>query len=478
VNVGDSLVSSPAVGDITGDAHMEIVVGCVDGYIYAFNHQGSQLWSHNAGKPVYTTPVLADVDNDGKREVVYTVDNSKGATISVLEGADGSTFPGSWPLALAGPGVTSPAVGDVNDDNHLEICVVSYGMTTPIPHSEVYLLNSNGSSFSVNWPVTIDTVIVASPVMGDVESTPGSTLEIVAGGLNGAVYSIDTGGLVWSSAPRVPGMIETAPALVNIDKDEYLEIVVGSRVWQETMPPFGRWYGYVTAINNTGSIVSGWPNGVGSWTTSATVPSPVAFGDKIIDGSPNGYIHGWDISTGDVADGFSHYVAGRPMSSAAVGDLDGDGYLEIVQGTSFNAVYCLDMSCSSDYRTSVDQDWVMYRSGPERTGCYGSDDATAIDDERGATPATTALRSVYPNPFNPTTTISFELSGNVDVNITIYDIAGRRVAELQNGIMTGGKHEVVWRGVTDAGTTAASGVYFCRLSAGDVVQTKKMVLLK
>jgi len=84
-----------------------------------------------------------------------------------------------------------------------------------------------------------------------------------------------------------------------------------------------------------------------------------------------------------------------------------------------------------------------------------------------------ALDSPFPNPFNPTTVIRYQLPVASRVNIQVFNMLGQVVATLLDGIQTAGYKEVRWN---SAGAT--SGVYFCRLSAGNFVQTRKMVLLK
>ena len=90
-----------------------------------------------------------------------------------------------------------------------------------------------------------------------------------------------------------------------------------------------------------------------------------------------------------------------------------------------------------------------------------------------------ALHQCYPNPFNPSTTIRYDLPEPVNVDITVYDVTGRRVRRLLDGeYMEAGSHSVVWDGRNDAGGTVDTGVYFCRLRAGAFSQTRKMVLMK
>jgi hypothetical protein len=91
----------------------------------------------------------------------------------------------------------------------------------------------------------------------------------------------------------------------------------------------------------------------------------------------------------------------------------------------------------------------------------------------GATTPAFSLEQNYPNPFNPVTTIRFELARPVNVNLTVYDILGRRVAVLANEKMGAGSHDVKFDG-----TGLATGVYFYRIQAGSFVETRKLLLLR
>jgi len=88
-------------------------------------------------------------------------------------------------------------------------------------------------------------------------------------------------------------------------------------------------------------------------------------------------------------------------------------------------------------------------------------------------PTQFALYSVYPNPFNPTTTISFALPQESVVSITVYNMQGSEVATLTNGNYSVGSHQVIW----DA-TSNASGTYFVKMVADNFVDTQKIVLVK
>ena len=92
--------------------------------------------------------------------------------------------------------------------------------------------------------------------------------------------------------------------------------------------------------------------------------------------------------------------------------------------------------------------------------------------------AVTALYQNFPNPFNPTTTISFYLPRLERVVLTIYDVEGRSVRRLVNENVTFGRTDVTWDGRNDNGERVGSGVYFSRLKAGNKVLTRKLTVLK
>ena len=94
-------------------------------------------------------------------------------------------------------------------------------------------------------------------------------------------------------------------------------------------------------------------------------------------------------------------------------------------------------------------------------------------------PEVFALLGCTPNPFNPMTTISYELPQPSHVNLHIYDIAGRLVRNLESGrTMEAGRHDVVWRGRDEDGRPVSTGVYMYRLTAGGYSETRRMVLVK
>jgi hypothetical protein len=89
-----------------------------------------------------------------------------------------------------------------------------------------------------------------------------------------------------------------------------------------------------------------------------------------------------------------------------------------------------------------------------------------------------ALFQNYPNPFNPTTTVEFQVPKTADVAIKIYNTLGQEVRTLFSGQLDGGKYSAQWDGLNNSGVQMSSGTYIYRMTSGEFVQSKKMILLK
>ena len=98
---------------------------------------------------------------------------------------------------------------------------------------------------------------------------------------------------------------------------------------------------------------------------------------------------------------------------------------------------------------------------------------TGVRDHGSLLPGRFRLNGNYPNPFNPSTVIDYQLAVRGVVDLKIYDTVGRVVASLVEGEQTAGHFSVEWNA-----SNVASGTYFCQLRAGDFIQTRRMLLLK
>ena len=94
------------------------------------------------------------------------------------------------------------------------------------------------------------------------------------------------------------------------------------------------------------------------------------------------------------------------------------------------------------------------------------------------TPAEFKIGSNYPNPFNPSTSIDISLARESNVSIKIYDINGSEVYTIINSKLTAGDHTFKWNAINNFGSSVNSGVYFMKISSGEINATRKMILIK
>jgi hypothetical protein len=144
-------------------------------------------------------------------------------------------------------------------------------------------------------------------------------------------------------------------------------------------------------------------------------------------------------------------------------EADGDGSsLELVDANSDNAL-------AENWKAS------------QGHGTPGRENSVSTGIEKPANeriPVDYFLSQNHPNPFNPTTTIHFQIPKPEHVTITVYDILGHQVKELINDDYTPGDHQINWDGTNQLGQAVASGLYIYKINAGNFVQCKKMLMMK
>ena len=169
----------------------------------------------------------------------------------------------------------------------------------------------------------------------------------------------------------------------------------------------------------------------------------------------------WELT--DHLDTFSLY-------SDSVGAELGDGFnraWEKFEDGNYNDFGCV---LSPSYCWGYDIDlWV---------GAVHSADVVNIDNYNVIFPERLRIYNAYPNPFNPITSLSYDLPEEGLVNITIYDMMGRIVKTLVNGSQTAGFKSVQWNATNDRNEPVSAGLYLYAIQAGEFRQTKKMLLLK
>jgi len=111
-------------------------------------------------------------------------------------------------------------------------------------------------------------------------------------------------------------------------------------------------------------------------------------------------------------------------------------------------------------------------------GCDIDTALLSVDELIDVTPTEYALHDNYPNPFNPTTTLRFDLPEVSSITLTIYNMLGQRVRTFNMNDTPAGYHSIKWNATNDYGDPVGAGVYLYQLQANQYVKTRKMVLLK
>ena len=166
-------------------------------------------------------------------------------------------------------------------------------------------------------------------------------------------------------------------------------------------------------------------------------------------------------------------------------DLDEEiGSSEVVIGDSSMALGTWTMhsvSATAPEGTVTAAPYVLFVQPTSMGGAIWVDDASfyeVIATSSTPEPRNAELRQNVPNPFNPVTRIDFSLKHDDTVDLSVYDVAGRKIATLLRGPVTAGLHHVTWNGKADSGVPTASGVYWYVLQTSTERTSRRMVLLR
>lgn len=146
----------------------------------------------------------------------------------------------------------------------------------------------------------------------------------------------------------------------------------------------------------------------------------------------------------------------------------------------YDSVYTMGLLEEGIYTLTVVEDHNSLRVAPDTLVAYFQvDTPTAADPgDIGSISHRFTLQQNQPNPFNAATTIAFSLEQTGYVSLVIYDLLGRKVGTIVDEDLSSGSHTATWDGKDDYGANVTTGVYFYRLTAGNQVSSRKMVLLK
>ena len=453
--VSHEALGGAAVGDLDHDGDFEVVGMSRNANVYAWNANGTILpgFPRNCGSLMLGTPVLGDIDGNQDLEIV--VGSFVNRSVYVLN-HDGSDYP-NWPFQGGGNFYGSAALADIDNDGLPEIIFAGFD-------SLLHVWNSD-KTYVPGFPARVSGQVKNSPCVADIDGD--DNLNIIVGATSGDLYVFDNVGAVMPNFPVHAGnAIVSSPSLADIDRDGHLEIIFGCNDW--------RLYVY----NSNGQPQNGFP-----YSSGGIINASPAVGDIDGDGWPDiafgaydGYIYALN-HLGQLLPNFPIPVTsnGQITGSCALADLDGDGDCEIITGvkTSGNNLEVID------YKAHLPSEifpWPSFGNDIHRSGYYGYFETGVGDDS--PVPLAFTLEQNYPNPFNGSTVIRFALPQGGDVNLAIYDLLGRRVRSLYNGILSSGAHEIVWDGLGEHGIPVASGIYFYRLESSHGRSMKRMTLLK
>jgi uncharacterized repeat protein (TIGR02543 family) len=159
----------------------------------------------------------------------------------------------------------------------------------------------------------------------------------------------------------------------------------------------------------------------------------------------------------------SDYVFGEKVKIVEVADLGYKFKGWNVDGTDFPVSDTLKIVMDKDKLVTA-----KFEKNPD-----------AVDERNIAgMPNDYRLFQSYPNPFNPRTTIVFQLPKMVNVTLEVYNSAGRRIQTLLNDMRSAGTHETVWNGKDDFGNSVSSGIYYYQIRTKDFCKVMKMVYMK
>ncbi len=442
-DTGSQIWSALAVSDIDGNGTKEIVAA-TQSSVVCISNTGELIFEYIPGGQLRNNPMIADVDGNGTKEII--VANLSG-NVFVLN-SDGTDYAG-FPVAAGGGVLTAPAIGDIDNDGILDIVL-------SLTSNSISVISCATATVLPGWPQDIGARAEKGLIVTNIDAD--EEVEIVTNTLAGDVYAFNHDGtLIFSN--NYASVFKSSVVSGDLNNNGNTEIVSIAE------------NGDVYIIDNNGAVLDGFPINVGVNVECSPILADmnndgtieILFGDNL------GYFHSIDIEGLETAN-FPLFFDGPILYSASIADADGDGDQEICVANHVKFFLI-------DYKNPVNNIvWPCFKGSSERTANIQyvvENDGTGVINSYS-----TSLNNNYPNPFNPTTKISFTLENEEFVDVSIYNLKGQMVKKLISGIRGNGYNEVMWSGKDDSGNNVSSGLYFYKLTTKESSSTKKMMLLK
>lgn len=442
--------------------------------------QGGETWVEPYGA------YAGDLDNDGFSDLAVPCEQT--SDVRVFMNSSGS-FSSFTPISLVNGNTPSPNEGgDFDNDGEIDLVVGNVG------NDQISLLFGNGTGAFPSARKTSYTAASQVRGVGILDLNGDGWDDIVTANRFGNNISIFINNGDGSFAPAVyqdTGLTsEYSIGIADANNDGLEDVFVGNFTSPyEVIVMLSNGDGTLTPQTPAASGGQAWQLVVGDFNNDGNVDAAVCNTNQ----NRMGVLYG--DGTGALTAATTYSTGSFPIAIDA-GDVDGDGDLELLVSNYGNGTWTLyenylgtfvnprtinassagscaifhDRDNDGDLDiTGFDEvdDWIYFYQNSHPTTAVGPTTAASV-----------SLEQNYPNPFNPSTSIRFDLKQRAWLAISIYDATGAFVTTVASGVYPAGAGEVRWDGVDAAGNRVGSGVYFCRLASGDVVLTRKMVLLK